>query len=115
MGEKFFPTDFFDLDPNFINFFENPVSVQFDHRILGISTALLTFYIWFYSRKKNLQNKIKKKVSILLTVVLIQISLGIATLLSYVATPIAITHQLGALIVFSISLWIIKDLPFVSK
>ena len=115
MGDKFIPFDIWDLDPKFINFFENPVTVQFDHRILGITTLILTTIIWFYTRIKNLHRGIKIKVNILLLVVLIQVSLGIATLLTHVNISVAIIHQIGALIVYSISIWTVKSLPFMSK
>ena len=115
MGDVFIPLDIWELKPKFINFFENPVTVQFEHRILGILTFTLILLIWLYARIKNLPLSIKRKVNILLLVVLIQVSLGIVTLLSYVETPIALIHQSGALIVYTISIWTFKSLPFVSK
>ena len=115
MGDTFLPFDMWDLSPRFINFLKNPATVQFDHRILGITIFILTLFIWFYARIKNLPLSIKRKVNILLLIVLIQISLGIATLISYVATPLAIIHQFGALILYTVSIWIFKSLPFVSK
>ena len=115
MGDTFIPFDIWNLSPRFINFFENPVTVQFDHRILGITTFILTLVLWLYTRIYNLPLSIKKKVNILLLIVIIQFSLGVATLVSYVATHIAITHQLGALIFYTISIWTLKSLPFMSK
>ena len=82
MGDTFVPLDILELRPKFINFFENPVTVQFDHRILGITTFALILLIWFYARLMNFNSNIKKKTNILLVVVLIQICLGITTLLS---------------------------------
>ena len=83
--------------------------------LIGITTFILTLVLWFYTRIHNLPLSIKKKVNILLLIVIIQFSLGVATLISYVPTHIAITHQLGALIFYSISIWTLKSLPFVSK
>ncbi len=115
MGDTFIPFDIWNLSPRFINFLENPVTVQFNHRILGIITLILTLALWFYTRIHNLPLSIKKKVNILLLIIVFQVSFGVATLLSYVATPIAIIHQLGALIFYTISIWTLKGLPFVSK
>jgi len=115
MGETFIPFDIWNLNPKFINFLENPVTVQFDHRILGIITFILTLVLWFYTRIHDLSSGIKKKTNILLLFVIIQISLGVATLLSYVAIPIALLHQLGALIFYTLSIWTLKSLPFMSK
>ena len=115
MGDVFIPLDIWELKPKFINFFENPVTVQFEHRILGIITFTLILLIWLYARIKNLPLSVKRKVNILLLVALIQVSLGIATLMSYVETTLALIHQSGALILYTVSIWIFKSLPFVSK
>mgnify|MGYP001291460907 CR=1 FL=1 len=115
MGESFIPAEFWDINPKFLNFLKNPVTVQFDHRILGMTTGVLIFLIWIYSRIKNIDNNLKYKINILLLFIIFQISLGIATLQSYVAIPIALFHQSGALIIFTISIWILKSLPLVTK
>ena len=115
MGDKFIPLDILEIKPKYINFFENPVTVQFDHRILGLTTFTLIILIWFYARLMNFHSNIKTKTNILLIVVLIQVCLGITTLLSYVAIHVAIVHQLGSLVLFTISIWILKSLPLVSK
>ena len=115
MGDTIVPLDILELRPKFINFFENPITVQFDHRILGILTFFLILLIWFYARIMNLNRNIIRKTNILLCFVFIQISLGIATLLSYVTIHVAITHQLGSLVLFTISIWTLKSLPLVSK
>ena len=115
MGDTFIPFDVWNLNPRFINFLENPVTVQFEHRVLGITTFILTLILWFYTKTHNLPLSIKKKVNILLLIVIIQVSFGVATLVSYVATPIAIIHQLGALVFYTISIWTLKSLPFMSK
>ena len=115
MGDKFIPSDILDLKPKYINFFENPVTVQFDHRILGLTTFALIILIWFYARLMNFNSNIKKKTNILLFVAIIQICLGITTLLSYVVIQAAVVHQLGSLVLFTISIWILKSLPLVSK
>ena len=53
MGDTFIPNDFWDLDPKIKNFFENPATVQFDHRILGITTFSTIFFMWLYTKKKK--------------------------------------------------------------
>ena len=115
MGESFIPAEFWDINPKFLNFLKNPFTVQFDHRILGMTTGVLIVLIWIYSRIKNIDYNLKYKINILLLFIIFQISLGIATLQSYVAIPIALFHQSGALIIFTISIWILKSLPLVTK
>tara|TARA_Y100000590_G_scaffold389071_1_gene463855 strand:- start:173 stop:1144 length:972 start_codon:yes stop_codon:yes gene_type:complete len=115
MGGSFIPEGIWLLEPKFINFLENPITVQFDHRILGITTTILTFLTWLYARINKLPEDIVKKTNFLLIIVLLQLCLGIATLLSGVKIPIALAHQTGALLLYTISIWTLKSLPFVSK
>ncbi len=115
MGETFIPSDFWNLDPKFKNFFENPAAVQFDHRILGITKFFTIFLMWIFTKKKKINSDIKNKINLLLLFVIIQVCLGIATLLSFVTIPIAIIHQSGAVILYSISIWTFKSLPFMTK
>ena len=104
-----------DLKPKYINFFENPITVQFDHRILGTLTLLVILSLWLYIKIKKFPVEFKKKINWLLFAVVFQVILGIATLISFVAIPLALMHQQGSLILLSISLWIFKRLPLVSK
>ena len=115
MGDSYIPHGIFNIKPIYLNFFENPATVQFNHRLLGFLTFLAAILLFVYSKKCKLHKQIQKKMVLIIFVVILQVILGIGTLLSYVAIPIALTHQLGALILFSLSLWTIKSLPFVSK
>jgi heme a synthase len=88
---------FFDV-PLWRNFFENPLTVQFDHRMLG-------YAIWFFALL-HLVNvaRIQKRGDLLTGAALIavaatvQAALGIWTLLSVVALPLALTHQAMAMV-----------------
>ena len=115
MGDSYIPHEIFNIKPIYLNFFENPATVQFNHRLLGFLTFLAAILLFVYSKKCKLHKQIQKKMVLIIFMVILQVILGIGTLLSYVAIPIALTHQLGALILFSLSLWTIKSLPFVSK
>ena len=109
MGENLIPKEIFDLNPTYLNFFENPITVQFDHRFLGMFTFILVSILWIYAKKINLDANIRKKINILLMLVLFQISLGAATLISYVNITIALSHQFIAIIIYSVSIWILKS------
>lgn len=45
----------------------------------------------------------------------LQVGLGISTLLLYVPTPLAATHQSGSLILLSVALWLIHELRRIPK
>lgn len=44
-----------------------------------------------------------------------QVGLGISTLLMYVPTPLAATHQSGSLALLSVALWLMNELRRVPK
>lgn len=48
----------------------------------------------------------------------VQVSLGVLTLLHYVPTPLAASHQSGSLVLLSLSIWLmheIKLLKYIPK
>lgn len=77
-------------------FLYDPASIQFTHRILAMLTGVTVFA---YGLRWTVFNK---KIGCALAIwVLVQIGLGITTLLTIVAIPIATLHQLGAIILLS--------------
>ncbi|KTW30774.1 hypothetical protein T552_00486 [Pneumocystis carinii B80] len=87
------------------NMFENPVMAQFNHRILGTSTFILTSVIFFYSRRmvflRMIPMNIRNNISTLMAAVCIQVILGISTLVHAVPILLATMHQANSLIVLT--------------
>lgn len=56
MGGRIVPEDIVDpyLEPKWRNMFENSSLVQFNHRVLGISTASVVTYLWLKARQAPL-------------------------------------------------------------
>lgn len=54
-------------------------------------------------------------VTSLLAVAWVQVGLGISTLLLYVPTPLAATHQSGSLALLSVALWLMSELRRMPK
>ncbi|XP_020658698.3 heme A synthase COX15 isoform X2 [Pogona vitticeps] len=115
MGERWIPDDLLAFSPKLKNLFENPTTVQFDHRILGISSVTAIMGLYLLSRKIPLPRRTRMAVTSLLTVAYFQVILGISTLLLYVPTPLAATHQSGSLALLSVSLWLLHELRRVPK
>lgn len=93
------PPEAWSLSPLWTNFVQNTAMVQFVHRTLAITTA---FAIFFYASKLE---RVDRKVAIALgAVVLGQVALGVATLLSHVNTELGTLHQGGALTLLSVYL-----------
>ncbi len=89
-------------------FLYDPASVQFTHRMLAMLTG---FVVFSYGLRWTI---IDRKIgTILAGWVVVQIGLGIATLLTIVAIPVAAPHQLGAILLLSFVLYslYIADIP----
>lgn len=104
------PPDLFVLDPWYRNFFENMTTVQFNHRLIAWSLAFLVPLFWLKARKHALSSSERWACHLLLAMLAIQISLGIATLLLVVPLPLAAAHQAGAMLLFTASLWVNRKL-----
>eukprot|EP00069_Balaena_mysticetus_P022053 bmy_14139T0 len=115
MGESWIPEDLFTFSPLLRNVFENPTMVQFDHRILGITSVAAITALYFLSRRIPLPRRTKIAAVTLLALAYTQVGLGISTLLMYVPTPLAATHQSGSLAVLSVALWLMNELRRVPK
>lgn len=97
MGGQFLPPAGLGLEPLWTNFFENPVTVQWIHRWLGIIT-LLAVYILGYRAIKT-QKKEKGPFIHLMGITTSQVILGVLNLLFNVPIALAVMHQLIAALI----------------
>jgi len=104
MDGRFIPEGYGMLQPFWRNFFENIATVQFDHRLLAESVVLLVGVLWFYSRRFELSNRARLTLNLLAVMALLQLTLGISTLVLEVPTWLAVTHQGGAMLLFTFAL-----------
>ncbi len=105
MGDAWIPAGLFVLDPFYRNMFENIVTVQFQHRVLAALVALTVLLLWVRARRQALSPWTRFGVHLLLAMALIQVGLGIGTLLLHVPTPLAAAHQANALLLFTVALF----------
>lgn len=115
MADKWIPDDLITFEPKWKNIFENPTFVQFNHRNLGETTVALIAGFWWMCRKAPLPPRARLAVNCLLGMSLVQVTLGITTLLTYVPTPVAATHQSGSLVLLSIAVWLAHELRRLPK
>jgi cytochrome c oxidase assembly protein subunit 15 len=92
------------------NLLENPTTVQFDHRTLAESTAVLSTALWAYSRKLPLPKNVRLAVNTMMGAVVVQVTLGISTLIYMVPIELAAAHQAGALALLTSNFWLIHAL-----
>jgi cytochrome c oxidase assembly protein subunit 15 len=106
MGDYWIPPGVMALEPAWRNLFDNPATVQFDHRILAIATFFVVVTFWARIRKVDLPARAATAVHGLLAALLVQVSLGILTLLYFVPTALAATHQAVAMLLFTAALYL---------
>jgi cytochrome c oxidase assembly protein subunit 15 len=109
MDGRLVPEGLFEMEPATINIFENATMVQFNHRVLAIATALAAVVLWFAARRGGLERRARFAANAMITVVALQVTLGITTLLTVVAVPLAAAHQAGAMVAFSALLWLVFE------
>jgi cytochrome c oxidase assembly protein subunit 15 len=101
----FIPNGLFEATPWYLNFFENPLTVQFDHRMVGYTVviALLVQLLWLALRKAP--TPLVGSAMTLALLALLQATLGVWTLLLAVPIQLGLAHQAGAVAVFAASVY----------
>ncbi|QMU57841.1 MAG: heme A synthase [Boseongicola sp.] len=103
MGGQFFPEGAFFLEPAWRNFFESPGFVQFLHRMTAYGLILFTGIVWWRSRASG-NDQTRFAFNVVLAAICFQLVLGVLTLLYFVPWQLAILHQLGAVLLFVVTL-----------
>jgi cytochrome c oxidase assembly protein subunit 15 len=94
------PPEILMLDPWYRNFYDNMATVQFVHRAIALSLAIvIPAFAWRALRARS--PAMRRAAALLLVALMVQIALGIATLLLVVPLPLAALHQAGAVLLFA--------------
>ncbi|MBN8188531.1 heme A synthase [Salipiger thiooxidans] len=99
MAGGFFPPQPFDLVPVWRNFFEDPGLVQFMHRMAGYLLFIFGVVTWLRGRK-SANADTRFRFNAVMAMLLLQVVLGITTVLYVAQLHIAITHQIGAVVLW---------------
>ncbi|MBM3510282.1 MAG: heme A synthase [Alphaproteobacteria bacterium] len=83
--------------PWYLNFVENRMTIQFQHRWLALATAALVCFLWWRGRAGDRAGRWR---DIALGLALLQVGLGIATLVLAVPIGLGVLHQANALLLF---------------
>ena len=110
MGDHWFPPGLIALEPFWRNFFDNMTTVQFDHRYLAITTFAFVVVYWFKVRGADIPARARVAVNALLHTAILQVALGIATLLLAVPVILGATHQGVAMLLFTVALYLVHAL-----
>jgi cytochrome c oxidase assembly protein subunit 15 len=98
MGGQLVPAEYAGMTPFWLNFFENPAAIQFNHRVLAVGTFVSVIALWWRSRKARLNRMALAAVTSMLALACLQVALGISVLLTNVPIALAATHQAVAVL-----------------
>lgn len=115
MADSWIPSDILAYKPLWTNFFENPTTVQFQHRVLALASLTAICAYAFAMRRVNLPPRARLALNSLVAMAWIQVTLGVSTLLLYVPTSLAAVHQSGSLVLLSFSIWLANELKRLPK
>ncbi len=93
---------FFDV-PLWRNFFENTLTVQFDHRMLAYTIWIVALVHAFNTARMVKTGPIVAGAAVLFAAVTLQAALGIFTLLMVVPISLALMHQAMAMVVLTVA------------
>lgn len=115
MADRWIPEDLFVIEPAWRNFFENPTMVQFQHRILGMTTLTAICLYALNMRRMPITSRARLALNTLVAMSFVQVGLGISTLLLYVPVSLAAVHQSGSLALLSFAIWLATELKRMPK
>jgi cytochrome c oxidase assembly protein subunit 15 len=122
MNDEWIPSEIADLTPWYKNLNENTATVQFNHRVLGMSTAvgalglagigLLSPATKVKSATALFTPQVRIGLYAVGTSALGQMLLGITTLLQYCPLPLAAAHQVGSIVVLTSGIYLTHSLRY---
>ena len=107
---KWIPDGLFILNPVWKNFFENILTVQYQHRLVAYLLVVLALCQFVISLKTN-ERQMIRNTAIILGLSLLQSAIGILTLVLVVPITFALVHQFLAIIILSFSIWHMLTFP----
>jgi len=110
MNGNWMPPEILMLDPWWDNFFHNLATVQFDHRVMALLLAVVIPWFCWTSWQAAATRRVRYACALLLAALALQIALGIGTLLLAVPVALAVSHQAGALLLFTAALLLAHEL-----
>ena len=106
MGDSFVPAGLYTMAPVWLSAFEDITTIQFNHRIFAYLIVVLVALFTFKTLKADIKGPARIGVLSLVGLLVLQVTLGISTLIFYVPIPVAAAHQVGAVALLTASLFV---------
>jgi len=100
MNGQILPEEAFEMQPIWLNAFENPALAQFNHRVLGYLVLVLALVLLWRTARSSLA-KVRAWGRRIAVLVLAQVALGIVTVMNAAPLWLALCHQALALVLFA--------------
>ncbi|MGB5280451.1 MAG: COX15/CtaA family protein, partial [Arenicellales bacterium] len=101
MGDSLIAPGVYAMQPWYQAMLEDAITVQFNHRLLALTTFFLIIAVYLYQLRLSLPSRTKMLFNFVLIASVLQVSLGISTLLLRVPVAIAASHQAVALVLLT--------------
>jgi len=99
MAGGILPPGIFEIEPLWRNFFENDGLVQFMHRVAGYVLFLFAIGVWIAGRR-SVHHATRRAFGDVMALMLLQLVLGIVTVMNSAPWQLAILHQLTAVLLW---------------
>lgn len=110
MDGHFFPPGLYGLESAWASAFNDITTVQFNHRIFAYTLFLLITLFLVLGLRAGMKGRARAGTIFMMLFLLIQVSLGISTLILVVPITLAVLHQGGAVLLFTLSLFVSHSL-----
>lgn len=110
MEGRIIPKGMMSQQPVWKNLFENTLTVQFDHRLIAYTLAAAVLAHYLTNRHHNTPKYARVWARLLAKLVFVQIVLGVSTLIFLVPIPLALAHQVLALLIFGVATLYSRDI-----
>ena len=110
----FVPSGIAEVQPWYLNLFENPLTAQFNHRMLGYVVVLATLAQLAWLAWRSAAPPLLGSALTIALLAVLQAMIGVWTLLLVVPITLGLAHQAGAVAVFVASLyhfWLARHAP----
>lgn len=101
MGGRLVPPGYLLPGLGWRNAFENPAAAQFHHRLLALTTLAVVLLVAAMARKPGVAEGLRRATALAGAAAIVQVGLGITTLLLKVPIEVAVLHQVTALAVLT--------------
>ena len=103
MFGEMIPEGLFANDPWYMNVFDNPLTIHFEHRTFAYVVSLVALGLW-WKLKNDRSTGVRMAAYFVVITICAQFALGVLTIMNMVAIPLAAAHQAGAVVALSAAL-----------